>query len=672
MISHEVRINSAILRSIPINKGLKAYLIGKYRHLVKHNGQAEASRIFKSIREICLSYRADPHRIERREEYARKIPISRKNRVRQILHYMDTHPSFMLNLLKLYVGINQPIVTVEESAKIEDSYLRTRSSVVDTNVPSWLTEWVDTICTHWTSGWLSEDNTLERMFPGYLTRAVKGHSTETLNWYIRRWSKPCFTRFTEADVARALRQREPLPEMYKDWDSIRSKQLEIDLYEFLAMYLDSTQGTIDGSPALIPQEPMAWLKSKLSPFIDDLIDGWESGEALPPDEVYLDEALGQYGGYIHHIPKKGTTDRRPIAVPNRFLQMGLAPFAAFLAKVIRQFPTDATFDQDRFDTKIQNRVNNSNLYVGSVDLSHATDNLPFSWGVYLVETLFYRQLRDCHGLSMSWELFKAVSRGKWMNEEYLSTWTVGQPLGCLPSFGLLALTHNLYCESLSLGLGYTHSPYRILGDDIVIFSRKLRRRYIQDTSNRGIPLSLHKSYSGNLTEFAGKTYIKNNIPFYTTDQSAITFSNLFDWQKATGIRIPWRNLPKYVRKKWTDKCVKAQLSKDRSAEAYKLATELNVFDRGSSNKRIQLGKEAELYYLRYYDDEDVVPDSPKESGSVNICSHPVTYLDYGYAVKHGWKQRFREVELPDWYRSKFRPISTDKIVQCVCFALNRA
>ena len=376
---------------------------------------------------------------------------------------------------------------------------------------------------------------------------------------------------------------------------------------------------------------------------------------------------GEYVGYIQHIPKKGTIKRRPIAVPNRFVQDGMVPIYQVLKHLVRRLPCDATFDQSRFDTKIQNRVNNKNLYIGSVDLSQATDNLPLSWGKFLVEELVLPMYSSSELVDTSWNLFLEASRAKWNNDGIMSRWTVGQPLGSLPSFPLLAVTHNLLLEALSFTNGFGHSPYAVLGDDVVLFNKKLRKQYIRLMTNRGIPLSLHKSYEGNLSEFAGKIYIKGQIPRFVSDQTAIHWNNMFDYQRSTGVIIPFNNLPKAVRKRFT-RVVTDNIPDNGNnvLDVYRLCLTAEI-DRSNRNFVVEDGLLENYFYQRALQ-EPQETDPEYFSGIVNFCGHPVTYLKYGYAEKHGFKQRYRKIQLPAWFVRKVRPCCTDTIVQCASIA----
>jgi hypothetical protein len=419
-------------------------------------------------------------------------------------------------------------------------------------------------------------------------------------------------------------------------------------------------------------------------------------------------------GQVQHIHKKGGgTELRDIAVPNRFIQQALVPAAARLYKLVRCLPQDATFDQSRFDTKIQNRVNNPSLYQGSVDLSKATDNLPLAWGRKVVTVLIERFWESAwivpkptseDGLIAkafnskpelpaeerevwdSLDLFWTIARAKWEDGSWYQEWKVGQPLGSLPSFAMLAITHNLLVESLALSQGLGHSPYVILGDDIVILNRKLRSRYIRELTSRSIPLSLHKSFSGRLSEFAGKIYVSGCVPFYISDHNPLTWNSLLDWQRTTGIRIPWESLPKTLRSKIKEMARESLRPRtgDRNPStkevvklaysAYALVQTCEVHGRGSHLYPVNWdsagASERIIAYGEYRITDSPIPEAVKHSGLTLLGErHPVTLLSDRFADKNGWFLRFRPVELPSWYRSKVRPVATDAALSAAMQAI---
>lgn len=271
-----------------------------------------------------------------------------------------------------------------------------------------------------------------------------------------------------------------------------------------------------------------------------------------------------------HLVEKDARKWRHISVPNRYLAELLVPFQARLEMVARNYhQVQCMWDQTMFDSQIQLRVDNPRKSVFSVDLSMATEHVPLDW---LSPLLAMRSFVLSRNEDNARKLFFRVARGDWDAPNFplhrdpsggldpsragdaplpgLTTalsWTVGQPLGTKPSFLVLSLTQILVCEALSLENGHLHSPYRILGDDLVLFSRKLSTSYRRMARLADIPIALEKSYSGALAEFAGRTFIRFREPFHTPRPGTLTMSSLFDWQRASGVRIRWSVLPRSLR-----------------------------------------------------------------------------------------------------------------------------
>jgi hypothetical protein len=667
-------VNAVILSAIPLDKEMKRYFLRLFKRIVENNGPAFACSKFKMLREKLMLYASNRERQNTLEQSLRGTGFKVTGWLRKLFRYMDTQPEYVMSFMKLYCGPNEPIETVGQRAEAQHQTLDA-SRKINSTTPKVLEKWLTVFARFATLSEFDYDEIRLGNYPElkFMEKYAMSHSYSEFLAYSRKWKKILFVeRRSDSDALKEMQELEPLPEMYVDFDGspemMNSQSLENDAWQIYNMGL------------LVGDDDCPISASSYSFVLDQLNDGWiwsltddESALEYKPEKASILD--GCYVGHIHHIPKKGTVNRRSIAVPNRFLQMGMGPVNGLFERLLKKLGkigNDCTYDQNRMDTKIQNRVTNPNLYVGSVDLHQATDHLPFSWMETIWDKVFAGRVSAYD--EKSWRLFVEVSRGPWENQGYLDRWPVGQPLGCLPSFKVLGITHNLLCEALSFANGFGHSPYCILGDDIVIFNKKLRREYIALMNNAGVPLSLHKSYEGRLVEFAGKLFIANQAPFYNTDHKAITWNCLFDYQIATGTYIPWQQIPLGLKKKITKICKDQKLNDSMVPPVYAFAHYMQSQPRGSHMPTgIGLKRNLFLEAVKQFSaiPDESIPFEPEFfSGQVRMSGHPVTYLDYGYAEKAGWKQRYRKID--PWYRSKYRPVSTDVLITNAAYAIATA
>lgn len=684
-------VNEVILRSIPIDRRLKKFFIQKFKRMVECNGQSYACDRMKQLREALCGYRADPQRIAHIDAWLLKSGFARSGWLRELYSYMDTCPSYALQFVKLYCGPNDPVVTVGQAAESQHRVLE-KARDVNPKTPGFMAKWLhhigrerklspklyQSLKHYWSTGDWNGPRILES-YPitglasyvlkngmlDWMKNYVLNHSYDEYLTYVNKWKSLLYIKPIPDDrISAQMGSVVPRAEMYvdygkrSDYTSKYSESFEQDLNNFLAMenYLGEeyefggnglTTADFDYILSLLPE---SFELMYLDP--DFVLPGVQRS--------MLD---GTYVGQIHHIPKKGTVKRRSIAAPNRFIQFGMAPADFQLSVLLKKLGRvrDCTYNQNAQDLYIANRVNNDNLYAGSVDLSQATDHLPFEWMISIWENLFEGRVSQM--VERSWTLFVHASKGVWLNEGYRDRWYVGQPLGALPSFRCLGLTHNLLLASLAFTLGYGHDPYVVLGDDVVIMNKKLRKAYIQLMTSAGIPLSLHKSYEGRGVEFAGKWFFKNQAPFYNTDQHAITWNSLFDYQFATGVYIPYGNLPTKIRRKFAHKVVEQHLPERYSELAYRLIVQSMMPPRGSnvSMDRITLDPQWIADFIISIEPEDHDTPPGRSSGITFLRgAHPVTFGRLEFANKDGWFQSYRKID--DWYRDKYRRVSSDKLV----------
>lgn len=95
-------------------------------------------------------------------------------------------------------------------------------------------------------------------------------------------------------------------------------------------------------------------------------------------------------------------------------------------------------------------------------------------------------------------------------------YTVGQPMGALSSWAMLAITHHFlvqYCAQLAGKRlpGDWYENYELLGDDIILFDREVANQYLLLMEGIGVPINLSKSVvaANNTIEFAKVTISRN-------------------------------------------------------------------------------------------------------------------------------------------------------------------
>jgi len=691
------RVNRIFLDSIPLKRKLKRYWIGKYERIASSCGREEADRKMKQLGVAIRSYLSDPTRLSNLAMYLKLSGFRSNGMLRQLFEYAETQPHFVLNFLKMYTWGGQPTKSIDSAAGATKRRLEKVKAC--SSVPVFLLSWLGITLS---KGRKEQWERARRDPSDPFHRLARLHSLSEWKSYWGKWYGILSRGWT--CPVKDSKKRAIFPEIYNDFDPEfqSSKSYAKDFGDLVSMHQNDDSPLSDEELKFV----RTFLDEDVSEYLDQVLWG-EDPTAISGVFRWCNILSGHSVGQVQHIRKKGSgSDYRDIAVPNRFIQLALSPGADRLYRLVDELPRDATCDQKRFDTKIQNRVNNPNLYQGSVDLSKATDNLPLTWGESIIShlrnhfdrpmlrpevELIARTFKDeqniqkierirRHGLSM--DLFHTVARAKWEDEGYLMKWTVGQPLGTLPSFAVLAITHNLVLESMAAHLGLRHSPYCVLGDDVVIFNKKLRKRYIREFTSRAIPLSLQKSFEGRLSEFAGKTYIRNCVPFHTPDQSMISWDSLFDWQRVSGIRIPWANLPNSIRRRLIrvtrDQILGTVPSRSRleqlAKRVYDLILICEVWGRGSHIYPIKdsdsLSEQITGYFMNRVEDHPV-PDPLAHSGITFLGGHPITLMGSEFADKNGYFQRFRPVALPEWYKVKFRPCTTEAMVRASARAISR-
>jgi len=239
-----------------------------------------------------------------------------------------------------------------------------------------------------------------------------------------------------------------------------------------------------------------------------ITEEWRA-DALVPDYIWsrARKRLGKVGQ-----KEEAAGKMRIFAMVDPLTQWLLAPLHKFLFHLLGRVPMDGTFDQ----LKPLNRVPwGKPLY--SLDLSAATDRLPIAIQYLLLFDIF----KD-HSFCEAWaELlvgrsYRYVDRKTGLAKDL--DYAVGQPMGALSSWAMLAYTHHFIVQVAAWQSGVTKKGslfrgYAVLGDDICIFERRVAVVYLKIIRALGVECNLSKSIlspKGIGIEFAKKTFYKGS------------------------------------------------------------------------------------------------------------------------------------------------------------------
>lgn len=155
------------------------------------------------------------------------------------------------------------------------------------------------------------------------------------------------------------------------------------------------------------------------------------------------------------------------------------PLHEFLFSILKQIPQDGTFDQLSPVSKLQDKYskNPHKRTYASIDLSSATDRLPISLQVSVLKILLEGKVPDSAAFSKAWsellvnrhyqvKMNPHLVKQCFIPKEYFIdtavakgvTYSVGQPMGALSSWAMLAITHHAilqyaFCKAYPNALG---------------------------------------------------------------------------------------------------------------------------------------------------------------------------------------------------------------------------
>lgn len=316
----------------------------------------------------------------------------------------------------------------------------------------------------------------------------------------------------------------------------------------------------------------SWCRITGNRWITNIIETFAKG---PPDPrgVILKRKDGTLVGYdtyteLHSKNKKGKRERylkgvsniawrrilgklgtkleaagkvRVFAMVDCFTQWIMRPLHDAIFRLLKTIPQDGTHDQekplvrllerrrelirknirpgDKHPSRMRLEMKHFSMY--SYDLTAATDRLPVAFQTVLLAPFLGSWL------SQMWQTI-LVGREYWLfpsgkdrsakEEPTPCRYAVGQPMGALSSWAMLALTHHCivqwawYRVCIRDGKRWSwYREYAVLGDDIVLLGSQVAGAYRDLLHTLGVEVNFSKSLiskKGIAVEFAKRTFYK--------------------------------------------------------------------------------------------------------------------------------------------------------------------
>jgi hypothetical protein len=223
---------------------------------------------------------------------------------------------------------------------------------------------------------------------------------------------------------------------------------------------------------------------------------------------------------------------RVFAMVDPFTQWVMKPIHECIFTILRGIPMDGTFDQTKPVERLRS-LPPKGRWFHSIDLSAATDRLPLLLQIPVMENVFNwvgfpkpeRAAQLWAKLLVGREYRVALpplkDRGFDIPDDLPEsvTYSVGQPMGALSSWAMLALTHHAIVQWAAhrakrnfpnATIPIAFREYAVLGDDIVIANKFVAHEYLNILNWIGVKAGLAKSIVSKnyfYVEFAKKFFV---------------------------------------------------------------------------------------------------------------------------------------------------------------------
>lgn len=202
------------------------------------------------------------------------------------------------------------------------------------------------------------------------------------------------------------------------------------------------------------------------------------------------------------IKEEAAGKLRVFALVDSWTQTSLKPLHEMLFAFLKSLPNDGTFNQGASVQRCMEKALAAGRSFG-YDLSAATDRLPIDLQVSILSSLISVEFAE------NWKKILVGRTYKLETPQYSEelSYAVGQPMGALSSWAMLAVTHHFIVQlayrsvRTSLSSADWYSNYELLGDDIVIFDQDVAIAYLNLMQGYGVEINQSKSVIANNPSF---------------------------------------------------------------------------------------------------------------------------------------------------------------------------
>ena len=247
------------------------------------------------------------------------------------------------------------------------------------------------------------------------------------------------------------------------------------------------------------------------------------------------------------LKKEAAGKVRVFAMVDPITQWILRPLHKYLFSILKGVKMDGTFNQLRPVYRLFRLSGIRSFF--SLDLSAATDRLPASLQAALLEDLVGKSIPQ---FGWKWLTLLVNRDYKLRSEEFhidgIYRYKVGQPMGALSSWAMLAYCHHFIVQVAAWEVGFDRSRlfthYAVLGDDLVIANWKVAKSYLRILKILGVECGLAKSvlsHKGRGLEFAKSTFVDSqNVSPISLKELETAMGDLSAWSAfASKFGLTW-------------------------------------------------------------------------------------------------------------------------------------